>query len=110
MRESELERILADEVRKVGGRAYKWVSPGNDGVPDRIVFMPGGKIYLLELKTKTKKPRPIQEVQISRLRKLGQIVMVLRGMQGLIDFFKVAGLVKVAEKYEKKYAEGGEAR
>ena len=51
MTESELEKILVEEVRKAGGRAYKWVSPGNIGVPDRIVFFPGGKVYYVELKT-----------------------------------------------------------
>ena len=36
MSEKEIEKILRDEVRKLGGRAYKWVSPGNDGAgPDR---------------------------------------------------------------------------
>lgn len=34
MREKDIEKILVAEVRKLGGRAYKWVSPGNDGVPD----------------------------------------------------------------------------
>ena len=41
MREKDIEKILVAEVRKLGGRAYKWVSPGNDGVPDRIVIFPG---------------------------------------------------------------------
>lgn len=34
MRERDIERILVDEVRRLGGRAYKWTSPGNAGVPD----------------------------------------------------------------------------
>ena len=34
MREREVEKILVDGIRKLGGRAFKWVSPGNDGVPD----------------------------------------------------------------------------
>lgn len=33
--------MLVDGIRKLGGRAFKWVSPGNDGVPDRIVVLPG---------------------------------------------------------------------
>ena len=43
MRESEIEKILVYEVKKLGGIAYKWVSPGNDGVPDRIVVFPDRK-------------------------------------------------------------------
>ena len=41
MLEKDIEKILVNEVKKLGGRAYKWVSPGNDGVPDRIVILPG---------------------------------------------------------------------
>ena len=40
MLEKDIEKILVGEVKKLGGRAYKWVSPGNDGVPDRIVVFP----------------------------------------------------------------------
>ena len=41
MREKEIEKILVTGVKKLGGRAYKCASPGNDGVPDRIVILPG---------------------------------------------------------------------
>ena len=103
MRESELERILVNEVRRIGGRAYKWVSPGNDGVPDRIVFLPGGKVYLIELKTDTGKLSVLQKIQINRLQGLGQTVLVVRGMQGLIEFFRVYGKPEATRKLEQKY-------
>ena len=88
MREKDIEKILVSEVRKLGGRAYKWVSPGNDGVPDRIVFLPGRPPVFVELKTETGKLSALQEVQITRLRELGQDVRVLRGMQEVRDFLK----------------------
>lgn len=88
MREKDIEKILVNEVRKQGGRAYKWVSPGNDGVPDRIVFLPGRPPVFVELKTETGKLSALQEVQITRLRELGQDVRVLRGMQEVRDFLK----------------------
>ena len=50
MQEKEIEKILVAEVKKLGGRAYKWVSPGNDGVPDRIVVFPNRKPIFVELK------------------------------------------------------------
>lgn len=50
MLESALERSLVGAVKKIGGRAYKWVSPGETGVPDRIVILPWGKIIFVELK------------------------------------------------------------
>ena len=42
MREKQIERKLVCEVKKRGGICPKWVSPGFDGVPDRLVFLPGG--------------------------------------------------------------------
>ena len=50
MLEKEIEKILMAEVKKLGGRAYKWVSPGNDGVPDRIVIFPDRAPIFVELK------------------------------------------------------------
>lgn len=91
MTESELERILVEEVRKAGGRAYKWVSPGNIGVPDRIVFFPGGKVYYVELKTERGRISAQQKIQMRRLEELGQTVRVVKGMAGLIDFFRMTG-------------------
>ena len=86
MRESELERILVDEVRKVGGRAYKWVSPGNDGVPDRIVILPGGRTIYVELKTETGRLSEIQRHIHAELRKRGADVRTLYGLDQVKAF------------------------
>lgn len=45
--EKQVERYLCRCVRRIGGRAYKWTSPGCCGVPDRLVFFPGGGINRL---------------------------------------------------------------
>jgi hypothetical protein len=108
MKESELEKILVDEIRKAGGRTYKWVSPGNSGVPDRIVFFPGGKVYFVELKTDSGKLGAQQKVQIKRLQVLGQDVRVVKGIRGLVDFFYAVDQGAVAAKLMKRY-EGGDA-
>lgn len=108
MKESELERILVEEVRKEGGRAYKWVSPGNDGVPDRIVFFPNGELYFIELKTDTGRVSSQQKIQLNRLSGLGQKAKIVRGMDGLIRFFRESGREYVAKKLEERYG-GGEA-
>lgn len=79
MRESEVERMLVDGIRRMGGRAFKWVSPGNDGVPDRIVVLPGYPAVFIEMKTITGKLTALQRVQIRRLEGLGQDVRVLYG-------------------------------
>ena len=108
MKESELERILADEVRKEGGRTYKWVSPGNGGVPDRIVCFPGGEIYFVELKTESGRVSPQQKIQLNRLIGLGQRAVIVRGMDGLIRFFRDTGREYAAKRLEEKYG-GGDA-
>lgn len=88
MREKEIEKILVLEVKKLGGRAYKWVSPGNDGVPDRIVIFPGRPPVFVELKTDTGRLTALQKVQIDRLRSLGQDARVVRGAAGVKAFLE----------------------
>ena len=48
MYESTFERKLCDYIKSLGGKAYKWVSPGTPGVPDRIAILPGGKVIFIE--------------------------------------------------------------
>jgi hypothetical protein len=69
--ESQIEKKLRDRVKEHGGLALKFVSPGCRGVPDRLVFMPGGRIYLVELKAPGQKPRPLQKHMRKKFAKLG---------------------------------------
>lgn len=85
MLESEIEKRLVREVRKMGGMAYKFVSPGNTGVPDRIVILPG-VITFVELKTETGRLSPGQKMQIGKLKGLGVKVVVIHGMKELEEF------------------------
>lgn len=91
MREKDIEKILVAEVKRLGGRAYKWTSPGNDGVPDRIVILPGRPPIFVELKTDRGRLTALQNVQINRLRDLGQDVRVLYGMDGVSRFLEEMG-------------------
>ena len=83
MREKAIETYLRDQVRKAGGAAMKWVSPGNSGVPDRIVFLPEGRVVFVELKAPGKKPTQLQLVQHERLRALGCDVRVIDSREGV---------------------------
>jgi len=103
VRERDIEKILTTEVRKLGGRAYKWVSPGNDGVPDRIVVLPGRPPVFVELKTDTGKLSALQTVQIKRLRDLGQTVEVVKGIDGVSQFFQDYGYDEVSKALDCKY-------
>ncbi|WP_029200900.1 VRR-NUC domain-containing protein [Oribacterium sp. NK2B42] len=77
MREKTVEQKLVAAVKKTGGICPKWVSPGFDGMPDRIVLLPGAKIGFVEVKAPGKKPRPLQVSRLTLLRKLGFKVYVL---------------------------------
>ena len=76
-RENLIEKHLVAEVKKAGGVAFKFVSPGLRSVPDRIVLLPGGRIVFVECKAPGKPPRPDQLLEHERLRKLGFTVVVL---------------------------------
>lgn len=86
MLEREIENYLNDNIKKLGGRAYKFVSPGNRGVPDRMILLPGGRIIFVELKTKDRYPTKLQRAQIKRMRELGADVRVIRGMDAAKGF------------------------
>ena len=58
MREKEIEKKLTQMVKKAGGICPKLVSPGFDGMPDRMVLLPNGRICFVEVKAPGEKPRP----------------------------------------------------
>ncbi len=77
MREKTLEQQLVKAVKHTGGRAVKLVSPGFDGMPDRLVLFPLGRIAFVEVKAPGKKPRPLQVARHEMLRDLGFKVFVI---------------------------------
>ena len=91
MRERDIEKKLVTAVRKMGGEAFKWTSPGNDGVPDRIVIMPGGRVWFVELKADTGRLSPAQQRQINHLNRLGVRTFILKGQKGLETFTEMIG-------------------
>ena len=77
MREKVIEQRLIKAVRHSGGLAMKFVSPNLNGVPDRLLLFPGGKLAFAEVKAPGEKPRPLQVHRIARLRELGFRVYVI---------------------------------
>ena len=71
MREKEVEQKLVKAVKARGGICPKWVSPGFDGMPDRIVFLPGRHIGFVEVKAPGEKAQSITEVKTQIIRKNG---------------------------------------
>ena len=77
MREKVIERKLTLMVKKQGGICPKFVSPGFDGMPDRIVLLPGSHMAFVEVKAPGQKPRALQVSRHTLLRRLGFRVYIL---------------------------------
>ena len=77
MRESDIERRLVQGVKKLGGKAYKFVSTGNVGVPDRLVVLPGGVVLFVEVKAPDGRLSPNQRLQMRELTQMGAHVFVV---------------------------------
>jgi hypothetical protein len=77
MREKAIERKLVQAIKQCGGIAPKFVSPGFDGMPDRLVLLPGGRIAFVEVKATGCRPRALQVSRHEMLRRLGFRVFIL---------------------------------
>lgn len=87
MLEKDLEAKLRIKVKQKGGRAYKFVSPGNVGVPDRLVVLPGGKVGFAEMKRSNKeRPTRLQQAQIDFLNSIGCIAQIVDSEEEIDNF------------------------
>lgn len=91
MTEKQIEAWLGKQVKALGCLYYKFVSPGNDGVPDRIIVLPGGKVFFIELKAEQGRLTPMQSHQIGQLRNQGCLSGVVYGLSdaaALVDLIR----------------------
>lgn len=86
IRERDIEQALIRAVRKSGGMCLKFISPGMDGVPDRICLWPGGRIAFAEVKKPEGKPRPLQVRRIEQLKELGFRVELIDSLESAAAF------------------------
>lgn len=91
MRESKIESYLVREVKKLNGLCLKWVSPGTRGVPDRIVIMPKGKTYYVEMKQPKGRVDPLQQYMHKQLTNRGHQVFTLWTKEDVNVFIKRVG-------------------
>lgn len=91
MQEKHIEQKLAAAVKNMGGLAPKFASSGFDGVPDRIVLLPMGKIAFVELKAPGKKMRPLQARRKRQLEALGFSVYCIDGVEQIDEVLKEMG-------------------
>ena len=79
--ESDIERYLVRRTIEHGGKAYKWVSPGHVGVADRIVLLPGGVVWFVELKTAKGRLSPWQKLFAADMARMGMQYIVIRSKE-----------------------------
>lgn len=92
--EKIVERHLYVRMKALGGKAYKWVSPGSAGVPDRICCFPDGQVELVELKGKGGSLTPLQHKKFTELVNLGKRIWVLwsrNEVEAFIDYMENGG-------------------
>lgn len=77
MEEKSVEKYLTKQVKKCGGLCLKFISPSMSGVPDRLVLLPGSRMFFAETKARGKKPRPLQIAVHKILNRLGFKVFVI---------------------------------
>lgn len=88
MLEKQIENKSTRSVKKAGGIALKFVSPGFAGMPDRLVLLPDGMCAFVELKAPGKHTRPLQTARHKMLKRLGFKVYVIDSPEqigGVID-------------------------
>lgn len=87
-RERDIEEWLRKRIEVMSGFFWKFTSPGNDGVPDRVAMFPDGRTVFVELKAAGGHLARTQWYQIARMVKKKQQVCVVRGMTGAKDFLQ----------------------
>lgn len=88
MLERNIERFFAKQIKAAGGIALKLISPGFSGLPDRLVLLPKGRIYFVELKAPGKSPRPLQLAAHRILLNLGFNVLTIDSRERVKEFIR----------------------
>lgn len=91
VRETSIEKHFCKQISLLGGTAYKFTSPGNRSVPDRLVVLPGLMPMFVEVKAPGGRLTPAQLREHIKLRKLNQLVYDIDSKEeadALISFFK----------------------
>ena len=104
--EKNIEAALVREVSKMGGLCLKYASSTTTGYPDRLVLLPEGKVFWVELKSTGKKPGKKQELRHQELRALGQTVFVVDSMHKMENTVALMLRAVIAARIRRE--EGGD--
>lgn len=89
--EKAIERYLCDQVRDLGGVCLKYSNANMIGYPDRIALMPAGKVFWVELKSKSRKRSKLQEIRCAQLARLGFDVFTCDSKDSVNEALKSLG-------------------
>jgi len=89
MLENTVEKLLVKRVKQLGGKAYKFSSPSNKAIPDRLCCLPRGRIIFVECKAPGKTPTPLQWKVIRFLQGLGFEVLVIDTLVKVEIFYEI---------------------
>ena len=92
MRESSIEHRFVNRVKKAGGLCWKFTAPGISGVPDRIVMLPPGRIFFVELKRQGGIVSDVQKTRLQELTARNINARVCIGVEGIEEFFRDVGI------------------
>lgn len=90
MLEKTIENYFARRVKELGGRSYKFKSPSHRGVSDRIVALPNGVVWFVEIKRPGGKVSPLQEVFARDMQALGQRYACVWSIKDVDEWIKNA--------------------
>jgi hypothetical protein len=88
MKEKIVENHFIWAVERIGGKTYKFTSPGRKGVADRIACLPDGSTWFVELKTKGGRLSVLQKMFMSDMTLLNQKYACLWTTEQIDEFIK----------------------
>ena len=90
MRESTIEKHLVAKVKALGGMAYKFTSPAHRGVADRVVCLPDGQTWFVELKAPGGRLSELQKIFAEDMARMNQRYACLWSKEQVDDFIAKA--------------------
>lgn len=88
MLEKKIEDRLVSEVIKINGLCLKLNSQSANGIPDRLVLLPKGKLYFIELKRPGEKLRSLQEYWMRTINKIGFNIIKIDSLESVDKFIE----------------------
>ncbi len=88
IKERDVERYFKAQLERRGALVFKFVSPGQIGVPDRVVLLPGGRVVFAEMKAPGEKPRPLQRAVFARMARAGHPVYIIDSREAVKKFME----------------------